>query len=464
MTGEANKARPWQVGDLVRSVKALLETQWPRLWVEGEVAQVSRPPSGHVYFTLADEREKASLPCVMYAREARRSGRLLRPGERVVLRGRLSMYVARGSFQLVADQAEPAGAGALAAQLERLRRKLAAEGLFDPARKRPLPRFPGTIGVVTSRSGAAFRDVLRVTAGRAPVRIVLADCRVQGAEAPASIVAALRRIQRLEDLDVVLLVRGGGSAEDLQAFNDERVVRAVAACRVPLVSGVGHEVDVTLTDLAADVRAATPSNAAELAVPDREALRTELRELEGRLGRALDGTLARARTRLHRATVRLARLRGPVRLEQRRLQVLLRRLRGAMARHLAEARDRHLALERRLLRAEPRLRLRSARSRLQRLQGRLRAAMLARLATHRRRLAEQTARLDALSPLGVLGRGYALVWHEPSGHLLRDATQARPGDALRIQVQRGQLRAVVSERAEHDEGHADGARRQASKP
>ena len=461
MTGETSKARPWRVGDLVRSVRALLESQWPRLWVEGEVAQVSRPPSGHVYFTLADEREQARLPCVMYAREARRSGRLLRPGERVVLRGRLSMYVARGSFQLVADHAEPAGAGALAARLERLRRKLAAEGLFDPARKRPLPRFPRTIGVVTSRSGAAFRDVLRVSAGRAPVRIVLADCRVQGAEAPASIVAALRRIQRLEDLDVVLLVRGGGSTEDLQAFNDERVVRAVADCRVPLVSGVGHEIDVTLTDLAADVRAATPSNAAELAVPDREALRTELRELEGRLGRALDGVLARARARLHRATVRLARLRGPVRLEQQRLRALRRRLRAAMARRLAEARERHRAQERRLLRADPRLRLRAARARLQRLRERLRAAATARVATERRKLAEQSARLHALSPLGVLGRGYALVWHEPSGRLLRDAEGARPGDALHIRLHRGELLAVVSDTRTPDET-TDGIHRPAA--
>ncbi len=439
-----DEERPWRVGELLRSVKALLETEWARLWVEGEVSQVSRPPSGHVYFSLVDEgRTRASLPCVMYAREARRHASVLRPGERVRLRGRLSMYVARGAFQLVAEWAEPAGAGSRRAHLEELKRRLAAEGLFAPDRKRPLPRFPRVVGVVTSRSGAALHDVLRVSAGRAPVRLVVADCRVQGDQAPASIVAALRRIQRIPDLDVILLVRGGGSAEDLSAFDEEAVVRAVATTRVPLVSGVGHEVDVSLTDLAADVRAATPSNAAEIAVPDREALAAELRELEARLGRAIDNLLASAHLRLRERLGRLGRLRAPLRDERARLQALRERTERAMRTRLRSARERLEASSLRLRGADPRLRLRERRQRLHALRLRLRASPERWLLPQRERLATRAARLRALSPLAVLGRGYALVWHEPSGQLLHDAAASHPGDALRIRLHRGALRAQV---------------------
>ncbi len=438
------EARPWRVGELLHAVKTLLETEWPQLWVEGEVAQVSRPPSGHVYFSLADEgRARASLPCVMYAREARRHAAVLQPGERVQLRGRLSMYVARGAFQLVADRAQPAGAGSRRARLEALKRQLAAEGLFDPARKRPLPRYPRVVGVVTSRSGAALHDVLRVSTARAPVRLVVADCRVQGEQAPESIVAALRRIQRLPELDVILLVRGGGSSEDLSAFDEETVVRAVAAARVPVVSGVGHEVDVSLCDLAADVRAATPSNAAELAVPDRDALATELRELEARLGRAMDGLLAAAHLRLRERLGRLGQLRAPLRRERTKLHALVDRLQRAVRARVRRERRCLLEAERRLRAADPQLRLRRARERLHALRLRLHASPDTWLRPRKERLATRAARLQALSPLDVLGRGYALVWHEPSGRLLRDPTEVHPEDTLRIRLHRGSLRARV---------------------
>jgi len=312
------------VSEVNATVRRLLEDTFPSIWVVGEVANWKRHSSGHCFFSLRDE--DAQLRCVMFRREA--SGLPTEPeeGMEVCARGRLTVYEARGSYQLVAQRLEARGEGLWRLAFERLRRKLAAEGLLDEARKRPLPRVPGTIGVVTSRNGAALRDVVSVVRRRAPwTRILVSSCRVQGEGAAREIVDALARAGRPEGVEVVILTRGGGSVEDLWAFNEEPVARAVAACPVPVVSAVGHEVDVTIADLVADRRAPTPSAAGEIVVPDARALRAELRRLgqglvdglrrrtrrgEDRLRRAADRLVSAAALRLERAGARLDRLGG----------------------------------------------------------------------------------------------------------------------------------------------------------
>ena len=291
--------RVFRVSEVNRAVRFTLEDNWANVLIEGELSDVRRA-KGHVYFTLNDEEDPAQLRGVMFQSDVRRTKAPLQDGSRIRFRGTLSLYTARGQFQLIARSAKLAGEGDLAAQFRKLRAKLEAEGLLDPERKRDLPELPRVVGVVTSRTGAALRDIIRVASERCPVQVLVADCRVQGEEAPQSIVSALELIQRVDDLDVVIVSRGGGSAEDLWAFNDEGVARAIAACRVPVVSGVGHEVDVTIADLVADVRAATPSNAAEIVVPEREALLRDVRSLERRLNQALDNRIGGLRLRLER--------------------------------------------------------------------------------------------------------------------------------------------------------------------
>ncbi|MGB5195095.1 MAG: exodeoxyribonuclease VII large subunit, partial [Polyangiales bacterium] len=292
--------RVFRVSEVNRAVRLELEAEWASVLIEGELSDVKRSQQGHVYFSLNDEEEPAQLRGVMFRSDVGRTKAPLENGARVRFRGKLSLYQARGQFQLIARSAKLAGEGDLAAQFRKLRAKLEAEGLLDHARKRPLPELPRVVGVVTSRTGAALHDIMRVAAERCPVHILVADCRVQGETAPRSIVSALELVQRVNDLDVVIVSRGGGSAEDLWAFNDESVARAIAACRVPVVSGVGHEVDVTIADLVADVRAATPSNAAEIVVPEREALLREVQSLERRLSQAFDSRIGGLRLTLER--------------------------------------------------------------------------------------------------------------------------------------------------------------------
>src|SRR5215510_6679217 len=262
----------YSVADLDRRLKRAVEGATVDVWVEGEVSGAKPAPSGHVYFCLKDELEDATIECVMYRSSPVRSRRLIVDGARVQLRGRATVWAPRGRLQFMADVARPAGRGALLEALENLKMKLAAEGLFGPDRKRPLPVHPSVVGVVTSASGAAIHDIAKVAFRRAGVRIVLSPTVVQGPNAADRVVAAIERLERLADLDVIIVGRGGGSADDLMVFNEEAVVRKVASCRVPVVSAVGHEVDVTLTDLAADARAATPSQAAEMVVPDERAM------------------------------------------------------------------------------------------------------------------------------------------------------------------------------------------------
>ncbi len=456
--------RVFRVSEVNRAVRLTLEDNWASVLIEGELSDVRRA-KGHVYFTLNDEQNPAQLRGVMFQSDVQRTKAPLEDGARIRFRGTLSLYTARGQFQLIARSARLAGEGDLAAQFRKLRAKLEAEGLLDPERRRPLPELPRVVGVVTSRTGAALRDIIRVAAERCPVRILVADCRVQGEEAPRSIVSALELIQQVDDLDVVIVSRGGGSAEDLWAFNDEGVARAIAACRVPVVSGVGHEVDVTIADLVADVRAATPSNAAEIVVPEREALLRDVRSLERRLNQALDNRIGGLRLRLERLLRPLYDARRVIAPVRRKLLVLQENLRHAQRSDLRQRRVRLTELNQSLMRLDPRSALRRDQRELAALATRLRDAGRLPIRRRRERLvalrftlqgrgrpmvrearaayAELCAQLDALSPLRVLERGYAIALHESTGRAIRSQSEVKEGDRFRVRVSDGEFDAKV---------------------
>jgi exodeoxyribonuclease VII large subunit len=453
------------VAGLNRAVRLGLEQSFGDLVVVGEVSDLTRAASGHLYFTLNDESEAAQLRVVMFRSDARRSRALFENGARMAVRGGLTLYEPRGTFQMLARAAYPAGEGDLQAQFRKLLAKLSAEGLTAPERKRALPLLPRCIGLVTSGEGAALHDVLRVAARRCPVRIVVSPCQVQGEAAPASILRALARLSRVPELDVVIVARGGGSAEDLWAFNDERVARAIAGFRVPVVSGVGHEVDVTLADHVADVRAATPSNAAELVVPERSVLIERVEASLRSLTRALDTRLGRERLLLMRLETKLRDPRPLLVRRHSQVAQLHKRLARAAQGMVARRRLRVDEGQRRLLPLAPRLRLNAQRSALGKLDTRLslaqKAALTGRAATLRRlaqkqehalerrlaaarhRLREQVGRLEALSPLAVLARGYAIAFRARDAHALRRASDVSPGERLRLRLHEGEVHAVV---------------------
>jgi exodeoxyribonuclease VII large subunit len=434
--------RVFRVAEVNRAVRFTLEDNWANVLVEGELSDVRRA-KGHVYFTLNDEEDPAQLRGVMFASDARRTKAPLEDGARIRFRGKLSLYTARGQFQLIARAAKLAGEGDLAAQFRKLRAKLEAEGLLDSERKRPLPELPRVVGVVTSRTGAALRDIIRVASERCPVQILVADCRVQGEDAPGSIVSALELIQRVGDLDVVIVSRGGGSAEDLWAFNDEGVARAIAACRVPVVSGVGHEVDVTIADLVADVRAATPSNAAEIVVPEREALVRDVQSLERRLSQALDNVVGSLRLRLERLLRPLYGARRVIAPIHERLAELHERLMRQDPRSVLRRDQRQLAAWTARLRDAGRLPVRRRRERLVALRFTLQGRGRPMVREARASYAELCAQLDALSPLRVLERGYAIALHESTGRAVRSQSEVKEGDRLRVRVSDGEFGAKV---------------------
>jgi exodeoxyribonuclease VII large subunit len=413
------------VSQAVRAADRLLEQHLSSIWVEGEVSNLRVAASGHAFFTLKDD--EAVLPAAMWRSSLRRLRFELENGQRLRAFGRLGIYDRQGRFQLYVDRAEPSGLGELMLRLEQVKTRLAAEGLFDAERKRPLPAWPAIVGVVTSASGAAIHDVLKVARRRCPSRIVLVPASVQGDEAPASLVTALERIQRMPGIDVVIVGRGGGSSEDLWAFNDEELARTVARARVPVVSAVGHEIDTTICDLVADVRAATPSHAAELVVPDRARYVARLVELGRRLFRALERRLLDERARLDHALTRLAASSRTV---------------------LHRPRIRLDALGRRLERQHPRARLARNRRRLDLLRGALRSRGDRFTRRARLRLVRMAGALEALSPLAALRRGYSVVV-DGDGRVVTDADQVAVGDEVELRLSRGRLWARVV--ARHDD-------------
>ncbi len=431
-----------RVAEVNRGVRLQLEADWDDLWVEGELSDVTRAASGHYYFTLNDPKEPAQLRGVMFRSDAKRAQAEIKPGTAVRMRGKLSLYEARGSFQFLARAAMPVGQGDLQAQFERLKKKLAAEGLFETARKRPLPRFPTTVGVVTSAKGAALHDIIKVICARFPVRIVVADCRVQGKEAPPTIVSAIHRITTLVEPDVLIVGRGGGSAEDLWAFNDEEVVRAIASCPIPTVSAVGHEVDVTLADLAADVRAATPSNAGEMVVVERESLRRELQHQSRRAEQTLDATLNTLRLQWSRLGQALSDPRSAIRPARLQLASLQQALSQAQRQKLRTLRSRFNHQREHLAQKDVRLALRKRRPQFVAQQTRLIHLTQRQLQENRGQLESTAGRLQALSPLSVLSRGYSIVLHQ--GRALTDSKIAKPGDPIHLKLHQGEITATVN--------------------
>ncbi|MGV8923185.1 MAG: exodeoxyribonuclease VII large subunit [Thermomonas sp.] len=431
---------PSQLNTLARD---LLEGAFPLVLVEGEIGNLSRPGSGHLYFTLKDAR--AQVRCALFKPKSQWLKFAPREGLRVLARGRLTLYEARGDYQLVLDSMEEAGEGALRRALDELKARLQAEGLFDAARKRALPAWPRRLAVLTSPSGAVIRDIISVLRRRFPlVELDLLPVPVQGDNAALQIRAMLQRAVDCGRYDTILLARGGGSLEDLWAFNDEALAREIAACPVPVVSAIGHETDFSLSDFAADLRAPTPSAAAELLVPDRAALSARLDALHRRLSNLQQHALRERSQRADRAFLRLQALRP-----QARLSALAQRAQQAHAR-LSNAMQRRLERDRAALRhadsvfraSHPNRRIQRLRERLASLQGRPQVLMARRLQHDALRLRGLARSLHAISPLATVARGYSILQHG-DGRVVRGVGDAAVGDTLDARLHDGQLHVQV---------------------
>ncbi|HEY0767201.1 MAG TPA: exodeoxyribonuclease VII large subunit, partial [Steroidobacteraceae bacterium] len=420
--GPARARDVYSVTRVNREVRVLLERGLGVLWVEGELSNFSQPSSGHWYFSLKDR--DAQLRCAMFRMKNSLVGFTPRAGTQVLVRGRISVYEARGEYQLIVEHLEEAGIGALRREFERLKTKLAAEGLFAPERKRSLPRFPQRIGVITSPTGAALRDILHVLARRyPPAAVLIYPTAVQGAAAVPALVAALQSASARAECEVLILARGGGSLEDLWAYNDERVARAIHACRLPVVSGVGHEIDFTIADLVADARAPTPSGAAELVVPDRSACLEVVARIAQRLSAGMRRELRAHGVRFASAGRRLKLAHPGVRLHQRmqRLDELAQRLTAAARAGLQRDRMRVAHSIARLVRRSPEQVVREYRVRHQGIAARLEHAARHCVSSAQHRLALAQRALNGVSPLATLTRGFAIVTRAASGTLLTDA-------------------------------------------
>jgi exodeoxyribonuclease VII large subunit len=445
-TSLASPARPdrdvYTVSRLNREVRLLLERGFGILWLEGEISNLARPSSGHWYFSLKDAG--AQVRCAMFRQRNMLCAVAPRDGQKVLVRARIGLYEPRGEFQLIIDHLEDAGLGALKRQFEELTARLAAEGLFAADRKRALPKLPKRIGIITSPTGAAVRDVLHVLARRFPaIPVLIYPVPVQGAKAAADIIAALTVAARRAECDVLILARGGGSLEDLWAFNDEALARAIVASPIPVITGIGHEVDFTIADFAADVRAPTPSAAAELVVPDAQDWLESVGRLNARLQRGMRRRIAEHRQRLLWLTGRAALVSPSARLREQaqRLDELEQRLTRALRRRLLERRERLRWLSGRAALVSPAARLAQQAQRLGSLQQRLERASLAALRRARERLKPLVRTLNAVSPLATLERGYAIV--SIGGVILRDAATVEPGTLIEARLATGRLRARV---------------------
>jgi len=393
----------FSVSQITSYIKELFEIDFvlQDLWIEGEVSNYSRSAAGHVYFTLKDEA--ASIRCVMWRSLAERQTYLPSNGDSIVAHGRISIYEVQGTYQLYVDALQPAGLGILYLQFEALKKRLEAEGLFAPERKRPLPPFPRCLGVVTSPTGAAIRDILHVLGRRYPlVEVILSPVLVQGDKAPPQIVAAIEALNQHTDAEAIIVARGGGSLEELWAFNDERVARAIYSSRLPVISGVGHETDFTIADFVADVRAPTPSAAAEIAVPDQ------------------------------------GELRGTLHLRRNRLVAL-------MGRQITERRRALEPQARALNRLSPQAKIASHRQRIDELTRAASASLAHQLALQREQLRGHLLRLQSLSPFATLDRGYSLTRQLRTGEIVRSVAQVAVGDRIETQVSDGKFESLIHE-------------------
>jgi exodeoxyribonuclease VII large subunit len=446
---KGNSKEILSVSALNGRIKALLEEGFALVWVEGEVSNIRRPASGHVYFTLKDA--KSQIRAVIFRSPFGRAGNRtsdfeLEDGMSIVCRARLTVYPPRGEYQIIIDAVEPKGLGALQKAFEQLKTRLEAEGLFDQSRKKPLPFLPSRIGVVTSPSGAVIRDILTVTRRRFPsVDILIAPVRVQGTEAPAEIIQALGDLQFVQGVDVIILARGGGSLEDLAPFNTEGVARAIARSGIPVVSAIGHETDFTIADFTADLRAATPSAAAELTVPLRAELMETLQSLHFRINRYHRQAMERLRERIANLSQRLRdpkRRFADIRIT---LDDNVDRMRMTLS-HLGEVRHQELInLIVRLEHLNPQARIVQWFEKIESLGKKLRAAQERQDQQWKNRVRSSIALLDSLSPLSILNRGYSITRRLPDGLILHDTSEVLTGQEVDIRLSAGNLRATITD-------------------
>ena len=442
--------RVLSVSELTGRIRMLLEEEFVEIWVEGELSNCKVWNTGHMYFTLKDA--SAQIKGVMF-RSALRTLRFApQDGLRVVARGRVSVYDPKGEYQIICEHLEPEGLGALQLAFDQLKKRLSAEGLFDERRKRALPALPRKIGVVTSLDGAAVRDIINVLRRRYPnAHIVIRPARVQGEGAALDIARAITAIGKVKGVDVVIVGRGGGSIEDLWAFNEEVVARAIAGCPVPTISAVGHETDVTIADFVADLRAATPSAAAEIVVARKDDFYARIERLEHRVHAVMSARVQRLESRLRSLEARpgYAGVRGRIAMRGRHAADLAHELRRALRARLAARERAYQSLRLTLETFDLRRRLGGIRTRLVAAEGRLAGAVAQRSHRADQRLRGAAARLEALSPLAVLARGYAVCWNADRTAVVRDAMAVTPGEHVRVTLARGELDCNVINRSDH---------------
>ena len=439
--------RVWRVRDLVASVRTHVEREYSDAWVEGEISNLRAQNSGHLYFTLKDENSQISV--VMF----RSSARLLRfkPGDgmQVVVRGRVTIYEDRGQLQIIAEYVEPKGAGALQIAFEQLKAKLEAEGLFDSARKKPIPALPSVIGIVTSPQAAALRDILQILQRRHyGANVLIYPAQVQGDAAAQEVAAGVRYFNRARKVDVIIVARGGGSAEDLAAFNQEGLARVIAASELPVISAVGHETDFTIADFVADLRAATPSAAAELVIRSRQEVEQQMSRLEHALEKGMRYRLMMGRQELtelarHGAFARMMDL---IRRRQQRVDDLTNRLTHAQRDRLEAQRRKFETLAAAVRHYDLRRVLAGVGKELNAKVAAMSAAARKLLLEERSRLERLTSQMEALSPVAILERGYALVF-DANGKLVKDAAQVKLGEEIHARVARGEIAATVKKRS-----------------
>jgi exodeoxyribonuclease VII large subunit len=436
--------RVYTVSELTRSIKALLEENFGHVWVCGEVSNCRFHSSGHVYFTLKDEQSQISV--VFFRGDARRLRFRIEDGLQINVAGRIGVYEKRGNYQLIAAAAEPVGYGALQLAFEQLKKRLGEEGLFDEAHKKPLPRFPQRIGVVTSPTGAAIRDILHVIDRRfSTVEVLLCPSSVQGEGAAEEIAAGIKVLGEVGNIDVIIVGRGGGSLEDIWPFNEEVVARAIYDCETPVVSAVGHEIDFTISDFVADLRAPTPSAAAELVVREREAVVAEIAELRESLVRSVGSMLTDFEHRLELAVSSYGFRRPPDMLLQyeQQLDDMRERIMELQHRRLDDLQNRVSVARKRLIALRPDRLIASLMDRVGSACRMLRERTANVVSIRGAALAELAAKLDSLSPLAVLARGYSIAYRLPGEEILKDSSEAQSGDRIRVRLHRGSLACAV---------------------
>jgi exodeoxyribonuclease VII large subunit len=436
--------RIYTVTELTRTVKALLEENFGHVWVCGEVSNCKLHGSGHIYFTLKDNQSQISI--VFFRSDASRLKFKLEDGLQVNIAGRVTVYEKRGNYQLVAVAAEPVGYGALQLAFEQLKKRLGEEGLFDETHKKPLPRFPQRIGVVTSPTGAAIHDILNIIDRRfSTVEVILYPSAVQGEGAASEIAAGIETLDARGDCDVIIVGRGGGSLEDLWAFNEEVVARAIYACETPIVSAVGHEVDFTIADFVADVRAPTPSAAAELVVRERESVISEIAQILDRMLRAVDSHFSELERRLNLAISSFGFRRAPDMLVQyeQQLDDLRERATELQQRRLGDLLIRLSTASKRLIATRPDRTVVSLLERLSAAARMLKERMVNILAAREAALSGEAAKLPSLSPLAVLARGYSITYRTATGEILKDSAAAKAGERVRVRLHKGSMGCTV---------------------